>query len=65
MRHGAVLCAVVQIATLDDEIRDFWRTIVTRFVDASRARIERESDVDPHGSRCSLVPPSVLPAMPT
>jgi len=42
MRHGAVLSAIVQAATLDDEIRDFWRALAARFVDATRERIERE-----------------------
>jgi len=42
IRHGPVLAAVVQTASIDDEIRDLWRALVTRFVDATRTRIEQE-----------------------
>lgn len=42
IRHGAVLVAVVQTASFDDDVRDLWRALVTRFVDATRTRIEQE-----------------------
>jgi TetR/AcrR family transcriptional regulator, ethionamide resistance regulator len=42
LRHAAVLVAVVQTAGYDVEVRDFWRALAARFVDATRDRIERE-----------------------
>jgi TetR/AcrR family transcriptional regulator, ethionamide resistance regulator len=42
LRHAAVLVAVVQTAGYDAEVRDFWRALAARFVDATRDRIERE-----------------------
>jgi TetR/AcrR family transcriptional regulator, ethionamide resistance regulator len=42
LRHAAVLVAVVQTAGYDPEVRDFWRALAARFVDATRDRIERE-----------------------
>jgi TetR/AcrR family transcriptional regulator, ethionamide resistance regulator len=42
LRHAAVLVAVVQMASTDDEVREFWRALAARFVDATRDRIERE-----------------------
>src|SRR4051794_11245789 len=44
MRHSAVLSAVVQTASYDDEVRDFWRALAERFADATRERIEREQE---------------------
>lgn len=44
IRHRAVLGAVVQTAAVDDEIRELWWSIVTRFVDATRIRMEHEQD---------------------
>jgi AcrR family transcriptional regulator len=40
--HGAVLRAIVEGATFDEEIARFWHTILARFVDATRQRIEAE-----------------------
>jgi TetR/AcrR family transcriptional regulator, ethionamide resistance regulator len=42
LRHAPVLVAVVQTAGYDPEVRDFWRALAGRFVDATRDRIERE-----------------------
>ncbi len=42
VRHGPVLSAVVQTASLDDEVREVWRALAGRFVDATCRRIERE-----------------------
>jgi TetR/AcrR family transcriptional regulator, ethionamide resistance regulator len=42
MRHEAVLRAVVQMAGNDPTVRDFWRAIAGRFVDATRLRLESE-----------------------
>jgi len=38
--HGAVLRAIVQAATTDDEVAVFWHAILDRFVDATARRIE-------------------------
>ncbi|MDQ3607296.1 MAG: TetR/AcrR family transcriptional regulator [Actinomycetota bacterium] len=40
--HGALLRAIVEVSTYDDEVAVFWRAIVGRFVEATRGRIERE-----------------------
>jgi AcrR family transcriptional regulator len=40
--HGALLRAIVEVSTYDEEIATFWRGLVGRFVDATRARIEAE-----------------------
>ena len=42
LRHGRVLSAVVQTSSLDAEVRDLWRDIAGRFVDATCRRIESE-----------------------
>lgn len=40
--HGALLRAVVEVSTYDDEVASLWRALVGRFVEATRGRIERE-----------------------
>jgi AcrR family transcriptional regulator len=40
--HGALLRAVVEVSTYDDEVAQFWRGLVGRFADATRQRIEAE-----------------------
>ena len=40
--HAALLRAVVEVSTYDEEVAMFWRGLVGRFVDATRARIEAE-----------------------
>ncbi|MEY2532533.1 MAG: TetR/AcrR family transcriptional regulator, ethionamide resistance regulator [bacterium] len=40
--HGAVLRAIVEGATSDEEIARFWHTVIGRFVDATHRRIESE-----------------------
>jgi AcrR family transcriptional regulator len=40
--HGAVLRAIVEGATFDEEIAHFWHAILERFVEATRRRIESE-----------------------
>ncbi len=40
--HRALLRAVVEVSTYDEEVARFWRGLVGRFVDASRVRIEAE-----------------------
>lgn len=49
-RHGALLRAIVEAATYDDDVARYWRSLIGRFVDATRGRIEREQvagNVDP------------------
>ena len=40
--HGALLRAVVEVSTYDEEVAAFWRGMVGRFADATRERIEAE-----------------------
>jgi len=40
--HGALLRAVVEVATYDEEVARFWRDLVGRFVVATHERIEVE-----------------------
>jgi TetR/AcrR family transcriptional regulator, ethionamide resistance regulator len=40
--HGVLLRAIVEVSTYDEEVAVFWRTMMGRFVDATRRRIERE-----------------------
>ena len=40
--HGALLRAVVEVSTYDEEVARFWRSLVGRFVDATREHIEAE-----------------------
>jgi AcrR family transcriptional regulator len=40
--HGALLRAVVEVSTYDEEVARFWRGLVGRFADATRERIEAE-----------------------
>jgi TetR/AcrR family transcriptional regulator, ethionamide resistance regulator len=43
-QHGALLRAVVEVSTYDEEVARFWRGLVGRFVDATRTRIEAEQE---------------------
>ena len=45
--HIALLRAIVEVSTYDEEVARFWRALLTRFVDAAQARIERESPALP------------------
>lgn len=40
--HGILLRAIVEAATLDEELATSWRAILARFTEASERRIERE-----------------------
>jgi len=40
--HGVLLRAIVEVSTYDDEVAQFWRAMLGRFVDASRRRMELE-----------------------
>lgn len=41
-QHGALLRAVVEASTYDEEVAGFWRDLIGRFVEATRRRIEAE-----------------------
>jgi hypothetical protein len=40
--HGALMRAAVEVSTYDEEVAVFWRSLVGRFVEATRQRIEAE-----------------------
>ena len=40
--HHALLRIIVEVSTYDDEVSVFWRTVIGRFVEATRMRIETE-----------------------
>jgi len=40
--HAPLLRVIVEVSTYDDEVARFWRGLVQRFVDATRARLEAE-----------------------
>jgi AcrR family transcriptional regulator len=40
--HGTLLRAIVEVSTYDEEVAAFWRSLMGRFVDATRERIESE-----------------------
>jgi AcrR family transcriptional regulator len=42
--HGVLLRAIVEVSTYDEDVARFWRTVLGRFVDASRRRIEAEQE---------------------
>jgi AcrR family transcriptional regulator len=37
--HGALLRAIVEVSTYDEEVAVFWRALVARFIEATRARV--------------------------
>ena len=41
-QHSPLLRVIVEVSTYDDEVARFWREILGRFIEASRARIELE-----------------------
>jgi AcrR family transcriptional regulator len=45
--HGVLLRAIVEVSTYDEEVGTFWRTMMGRFVDATRRRIERDAPALP------------------
>ncbi|HEX8205270.1 MAG TPA: helix-turn-helix domain-containing protein [Solirubrobacteraceae bacterium] len=40
--HGALLRAVVEVSTYDEQVATFWRALVGRFAEPTRERIEAE-----------------------
>ena len=43
-RHASLLGAVVEAATYDEEIGEFWRNLVGRFIDATERRLVEEGE---------------------
>ena len=41
-QHSALLRVIVEVSTYDDEVAEFWRSLIGRFVAAACARIETE-----------------------
>lgn len=41
-RHGVLLRAIVEASAYDETVAGFWRALVGRFIEATRARIEAE-----------------------
>lgn len=60
-QHGALLRAIVELSTYDEEIATFWRSLLGRFVDAMSERIRTETaagaapDADPEPTAFALV----------
>lgn len=60
-QHGPLLRAIVEVSTYDEEIAAAWRSLVGRFVLATRTRIEAEreagksSGIDPAATAFALV----------
>ena len=40
--HSQLLRIIVEVSTYDDEVAQFWRSLIGRFVEPTRARIEAE-----------------------
>ena len=40
--HGVLLRAIVEVSTYDEEVAEFWRRLLGRFIEATRRRIEAE-----------------------
>jgi TetR/AcrR family transcriptional regulator, ethionamide resistance regulator len=40
--HGAVIAIMIQATSSDEQAARLWRTLIGRFIDATRARIERD-----------------------
>jgi hypothetical protein len=38
-QHGALLRAIVEVSTYDDEIAQFWRALIGRFIEATEKRV--------------------------
>ena len=48
--HGALLRAVVEVSTYDEEVARFWRSLVARFAERTRERLEAEGDLSASAS---------------
>jgi TetR/AcrR family transcriptional regulator, ethionamide resistance regulator len=42
--HGALLRAIVEVSTYDEEIAKVWRALLQRFADATTRRVQRERE---------------------
>ncbi len=51
--HGALLRAVVEVSTYDEDVARFWRGLVGHFVDATRERIDAEGGAGTAGSQAT------------
>ena len=45
--HAPLVRAIVEVSTYDEEVATFWRGLVGRFVDATRARLEADGTTLP------------------
>ncbi|MEK6250468.1 MAG: hypothetical protein AABM43_00770 [Actinomycetota bacterium] len=43
-KHGALLRAVVEASTYDEEVGGFWRAVIGRFIDATQSRLVPEGE---------------------
>ena len=41
-QHSPLLRVIVEVSTYDDEVAEFWRSVLGRFIEATRERIELE-----------------------
>jgi TetR/AcrR family transcriptional regulator, ethionamide resistance regulator len=41
-QHSALLRVIVEVSTYDDEVAEFWRAVIGRFIEATRERMEIE-----------------------
>jgi hypothetical protein len=41
--HGALLRAIVEVSTYDEEVATFWRGLLGRFIEATRDRVGSEA----------------------
>lgn len=44
VEHRALLRVIVEVSTYDEEVATFWRSLIGRFVEATRMRIESEQE---------------------
>ena len=43
-QHSPLLRVIVEVSTYDEEVAEFWRSVLGRFIDATRNRIELEQE---------------------
>lgn len=59
--HATLLRAIAEVAAYDEEVREFWWSIVDRFIQVTARRLEKEQiegcgrDVDPHRTATCLI----------
>jgi len=52
--HGVLLRAIVEVSTYDEEVAEFWRALLGRFLLASQRRIEQEGGAHAHATAFAL-----------